>query len=435
VTITDALTDCAERDPQEFLAPRQRPHRELTGPVDVVAVWDLAHVLPDAAVAVVRDAGGQVLAAPMIVVDGRARRAAPGDGVSAAMVTYLAARHPMPEGFTATLHHTESTVGERGFGVDQTNESVVVGERGVVKWMTQLRAEPPAPVRIEALVAAHYPYLPQPWAFVWWSDSGGRLLVAAVAELLPDATDGWTWCVDDVRRFANKDLSLAAALEPVTTAGLMTAELHRAFAHVGAEQVSSLGVVQWRQLALDLLAQTVELVDGPKGVRLRQRVPAMRTLMQQLDRVDSTWVIPIHGDLHVGQILRYPKGGAWGYAVTDFDGNPVIDGADKQPPARDVAGFVQSLDHVGRVVIRRTPGVDEERVRRWMTAAQSTFLDTYVQVLADDSYLWDDRLLVPFQVEQECREFRYAVTQLPHWGYVPDAALADLVPLDSTAKD
>lgn len=435
MTVTDALADCAEQDPQEFVAPRQRAHRELAPPVEVIGVWDLTPTLSDAAVVVVRDSAGQLLAAPMVVVDGRARRATPGDGVSAALVTYLATGHRVPDGFAVTMHHTESTVGERGFGVDQTNESVVVGERGVVKWMTRLRADPPAPARIEALVAADYPYLPQPWAFVWWSDSGDQLLVAAVAELLPEATDGWTWCVDAVRRFANKDLSLTAALAPVTTAGLMTAELHRAFAHVGAEQVSPDEVAQWQQQALDLLTQTVELVDGPEGARLRERVPAMRALLEQLREIDSTWVTPIHGDLHVGQILRYPKDGAWGYAVTDFDGNPVIDGADKQPPARDVAGFVQSLDHVGRVVIRRTPGVDEERVRRWMSAAQSTFLDAYVQALGDDAYLWDERLLVPFQVEQECREFRYAVTHLPHWGYVPDAALADLVPLDPTAKD
>ena len=67
-----------------------------------------------------------------------------------------------------------------------------------------------------------------------------------------------------------------------------------------------------------------------------------------------TPLIDIHGDLHVGQVLRHSAPPA--YAITDFDGNPVVrvdEHDDRQPAAVDVTGMAASLDHVGRVVLRR----------------------------------------------------------------------------------
>lgn len=43
------------------------------------------------------------------------------------------------------------------------------------------------------------------------------------------------------------------------------------------------------------------------------------------------------------------------------------------------------------------------------------------------AYLLDERLLGAFLVQQECREFVYSVRHLPHWRYVPDAALPALL--------
>ena len=60
----------------------------------------------------------------------------------------------------------------------------------------------------------------------------------------------------------------------------------------------------------------------------------------------------IHGDLHAGQFLR--AGDA--ILVTDFDGNPLQDLDDRsraQSPLRDVASMVQSIEHVGAVVVKR----------------------------------------------------------------------------------
>ena len=65
-----------------------------------------------------------------------------------------------------------------------------------------------------------------------------------------------------------------------------------------------------------------------------------------------------------------------------------------------------------------------------IAAAQDSFLDSYRTTLGSlgSLELLDERLLVPLRLQQECREFLYAVRHLPHWRYVPDAALLDLLP-------
>ena len=99
--------------------------------------------------------------------------------------------------------------------------------------------------------------------------------------------------------------------------------------------------------------------------------------------------------------------------------------------------MLQSLDHVGRVVVRRVEGADAARVEQWIADAQERFLSAYRRRLAeaDASRLLDDRLLLPFRVEQECREFLYAVRHLPRWRYVPDQALQALFPGDERPLD
>jgi maltokinase len=143
----------------------------------------------------------------------------------------------------------------------------------------------------------------------------------------------------------------------------------------------------------------------------------------------GTLLTRVHGDLHVGQVLRWDGG----YAVSDFDGNPVLPAAERdlpQPPARDVAGMLRAIDHVGRIVDRRTEHTEADRVRTWAASARQDFLAVYRTTTQGCGHggLLDDGLLPAFEVEQECRELVYAARHLPQWTYVPDAALVDLLP-------
>ncbi|MER5650317.1 hypothetical protein [Streptosporangium sp. NPDC002524] len=112
---------------------------------------------------------------------------------------------------------------ERGIEADQTNHSVIVDERIVVKWLTPPAPLPqPAPDVFAHLASVGFTATATPYASVSRrSDDGSELLLALVTAYLPGAADGWEWCVDEA---VSGGTSFAADL------GVLAADLHAAMA-------------------------------------------------------------------------------------------------------------------------------------------------------------------------------------------------------------
>lgn len=313
---------------------------------------------------------------------------------------------------------------EQPIDVDQSNESVVVGDQIVMKWQ-RIAASSGAPSRIRAILRAQRaggvaPLIPQPIGLIEWQHDGQALLIASAARYLPDAQDGWAWAVEMVRD------RLQDAVEPFVHLGEMTAQMHGAFAVLGVAQADRSEIDAWLHTAQAFVARAESVIDGPEGERLAGFAPRIRSELQTLSAIEHTPIMAIHGDYHVGQVLRSRNE----LLITDFDGNPILPPAERgqhQPAARDVAGMLASIDHVARVVIYRNPDVEPGPVRAWIPIAQAAFLDAYRDALAAAGFadLFDARLLTPFQLEQECREYVYSAEHLPHWRYVPDAVLSE----------
>jgi maltokinase len=371
----------------------------------------------------VEDARGARYGVPAVAGPDGWRRAAPGDAASEGVVRILAAGAPDP--LEVTRFHAEPAAGERAVGVDQTNELVVVGDVAVVKWMLHpVAGDQPGPSRLMTLERAGFDGTPRTWGLVHLIVGDERFLIAMVSEFLPDAEDGWDWAVRDVRELALGMRGEDECLEPVRQVARLVGRLHAALAESGVEIATEEDASRWlAEATADLAAADLEPTVADE-VRLR---------LGPLGRCVGTETIDVHGDLHIGQVLA--SGQPRRYDVIDFDGNPTQDDRERmrrQPAARDVAGMLASWDHVGRVVLHRTDGLEGDavaRVQRWIARAQDVFLDEYRRTLADAgrSALLDESLLVPMQVQQECREYAYAARYLPHWRYVPDAALPDLL--------
>ena len=400
---------------------------------------------------VVSDSSGSRWTVPLIVEEGvekgvdvgvAVRRARPGDGVAEALVHVISEGGSTPEPFALTRWYSRTARGERAVGVDQTNESVVVGEAAVVKWSTHLpprgvAVAHPASSRIATLAREAFRSTPRPWAWLVVHVPGEPpLLVGTVAEFLPGATDGWTWAVDGVLALAAGEVTLDASLTPAVELGRLTSDLHVALASAGVDIATDDDVRRLHARAHADLQRALAVVDGPEGERLHAVEAVVSGALDGLARLVGTPLIDVHGDLHVGQVLRH--GDPPEYGVIDFDGNPVLPFAERSgraPAALDVASMAASLDHVGRVVLRRLERDGDAsrdaagRVRTWIRLSQKAFLDAYHLTLdaRGRGELFDERALLPFRFQQECREFLYANDHLPHWRYVPDGALPDLV--------
>src|SRR6185369_16180672 len=145
-------------------------------------------------VALAADPGGSFAVVPVAREEdgGSWRRALPGDGLSA---------------FVAGVPEAS----ERPIGVDQTHESVVVGERAVLKWFRRVG---PGPSRASFLIAhlaeVGFDRMPAPLgSLAWRSPSGVSLALAQGDTYLPGARDGWELCLE---RAEARDASIGREL-------------------------------------------------------------------------------------------------------------------------------------------------------------------------------------------------------------------------------
>lgn len=370
------------------------------------------------------DDGGALAAIPQVLdVDGRWRRAQPGDGAASALLEVLAMGSTVRDAFTVRSWSTRTTAGERSVGVDQTNASVIVGDATVVKWATHLQDGPhPAPRRIQVLRAAGFDGMPTPWGVVTWrTPPGDDTVVAYVDDYLPDAVDGWTWAVDlvtaAVREGEPGGFSAAAA-----DVGTVVAELHVALSTT-VTVASAADAARWRADATDTLDTVVRL--GHPGVVARR--DELEALLSTLGGLAGTPFVEGHGDLHVGQVLC-SRGR---FVVTDFDGNPVLTAPERMlpiPAALDVAGMTQSLAHTA-IVAAKYATLDPAALAAVSAAGRTAFLTAYTSRLdaLGHADLFDPAPLGAFRAQQVLREIVYAARHLPRWMYVPDAALPALL--------
>ena len=302
---------------------------------------------------------------------------------------------------------------ERPITVDQTNFSVVVDDAVVVKWL-----RPPVPVPhpgvqlIRHLTAAGFDEMP---SFVGVDERDG-VVHAIVTAYLPSAMDGWDWYVDDVEHWLADELAWDEVVESGRRMGAMTARLHAALADLQSSTVD-VGPVADRAIA-DLQLATDRL-DGLEWLDAQ----LVADVLQPLRVTGPVPAHRIHGDLHVGQFLRSGPT----MLITDFDGDPLQDPGGRalaQSPLRDVASMVQSIEHVGAVVVKRRRPDRQADVDRFVGAATTAALDAYSAAQAVDH-----DMLLAFRVAQELHEYAYSIHHLPHWRYVADAALPGLLGL------
>jgi maltokinase len=318
---------------------------------------------------------------------------------------------------------------ERAIAVDMTNWSVLVDDAHVVKVVAEWNGADRAARLLSTLAARGSDTIPKFLGRVEWALPGlGTSAVALVSEAVAGADDGWTWAVDDVLAM------LDGGPEPLWPAqlGALAARLHRDLAGGDAAAAPHGSGEGLRDRANGALDAARAAVTGAAGIRLANREHALRSAIASLPDAPGAPLFEIHGDLHVGQVLRSADGRLW---VIDFDGDPQLPAAVRDRPdfaARDLAHLLVSLDLVVSIARRRRPGC-EERALPWARSARAALLAAY---RADSAHPLDERLLPGFEAEQLVRELLYARRYLPRWEYAADAAISSRYsPATDTSED
>lgn len=377
-----------------------------------------------------------------------------GGQVSAALVC-----RPSP-GFVAAWGEEAEAVGlaeERPLGRDQSNTSVVLGDRLLLKGYRRIQTGLNPDLELTAYLSeeAAFPGVPRlaGWAEVVTRESGAST-VAMLQAFVPDSDDAYERVVEFLVDLVSTPgpVDLEWATEVAVDLGTFTAGLHAALAGRAPGAPGARGTAgpapesdpdfspreatrdeirAWRMDAhrqLNLAIPAVAAVDREAGEELRREAAAIAARVSRFEAVATTpLVMRIHGDLHLGQILL----GEDGYRVIDFEGEPLRTIEERRrpdSPLRDVASLLRSLDHAARSAGRRAaargdgvasrPGLD---IDAWIDRARERFLAAYTAEVRRSGapITLDLDLLDAFEVAKESYEFVYAATVLPSWLWAP----------------
>jgi trehalose synthase-fused probable maltokinase len=140
-------------------------------------------------------------------------------------------------------------------------------------------------------------------------------------------------------------------------------------------------------------------------------------------------LIRIHGDLHLGQLLRVDTG----WVVLDFEGEPDRTPAQRRElgtPLRDVAAMLRSFDYAAAAAIAERASPDSEEASAlfgygdaWADANRDAFWGAYLETVGPSPILPapGPALVIrrAFEVQKAVYEIGYELGHRPAWVEIP----------------
>ena len=318
--------------------------------------------------------------------------------------------------------------------VEQSNTSLVFGDTALLKVFRRLEPGSNPGVEIEsALTEAGSELVPEVLGTARGSwpragggtDSGDLGMMTAFQK---NATDGWSYATTSVR-----DLYAEADLHADEVGGDFAGESQRlgaATAQVHAELAKALGTDIWEPSLM------VEHAAAMKR-RLGKAVAAVPELGEFADGLTrafealAAYDVPvtvqrIHGDFHLGQVLRTIDG----WKLIDFEGEPaksLIERRALDTPIKDIAGMLRSFDYAARSLLADHQG-DQQiayRAAEWANRNRNAFCDGYAEVAGSDPRE-QSVLLNAFLADKVIYETIYEARNRPSWLLIPLSAAAQL---------
>ncbi len=369
----------------------------------------------------------------------------------------------------------------RRLGVEQSNTSLLVDERIIIKVYRQVHAGVHPEIEIGRFLTdvAHYGNAPRLLGSLELVDADGETsAVALLQEFVRNQGDGWTFTLEHLDRVLNElDLVMVAEAEfdqdthneaywlMADALAQRIGDLHRAFAMqieepgFAPEPVSDQDVGEWSAHVMELASRAHTILQRAitsSSLNDETRTTAAR-LFNGWDRLERLCAIPeaalrptlktrIHGDLHLGQVV---VAGADFY-VLDFEGEPLRSLAArraKHSPLRDVAGMLRSFDYAGNAVLlhrgSRTLGGDgtpdaRAAIAAWRERTTARFVAAYrhacegcPSVPQDDTDF--SAALDAFVLEKALYEICYEAANRPDWLAIPLAGVSRLLGLEPPA--
>ncbi len=382
--------------------------------------------------------------------------------------------------FQETLGSTQIPLAVRRSSAEQSNTSIVYGDRFILKLFRRLvpGLNPDAEIGQYITEKTSFDRIPPFAGTIELELAAGAepSSLAMLQGLVANEGDGWKWTIEELDRYfeisaplrfpENASVELGNPLElskhPISqvardnlgiyidaagTLGRRTAELHLTLASATDDpafapepataeyfEAVSLDFHQHASRVLDLLKERVsylpdEVIEAAAAVLSRRR-----RILDYFNALQSndfhSLRIRIHGDYHLGQVLRVKTD----FVILDFEGEPARSLAyrrAKQCALKDVAGMLRSFSYAAYASLTNYAARHPEDVARlepwahlWEQSAAAAFLRAYRETAAGAKFLPVEsshfKMLVDvFLLDKALYEVSYELNARPAWVRIP----------------
>ena len=362
----------------------------------------------------------------------------------------------------------------RRIGVEQSNSSVIVGDKGVLKLYRRLIAGPHPELEMSRFLSLTAGYANTPpflGAIEHVAADGTTTALGVLHGFLFNQGDGWAYTLDYLDRML-EDSALQQAEAPgadelypvylvqAATLGRRTAELHQALAidtddpAFRPEPIRPEDMKAWRNSIRAQVEITLRIVESRAAALPEEAREQAHALLARRDevlaRIEALAGRPVqaaktrlHGDFHLGQVLVVKDD----FYILDFEGEParpLEERRAKMTPLKDVAGMLRSFDYAAWASLRHLAERQRDLAERalpdalaWRDMASAAFLDAYREAIAGAASWPEDpdeaaRLIELFLLEKAFYEIRYEAANRPSWLGIPVRGV--LAMLDAAAE-
>ncbi|HVB06505.1 MAG TPA: maltose alpha-D-glucosyltransferase [Acidimicrobiales bacterium] len=387
--------------------------------------------------------------------------------------------------FTRLTRGIEADAPSQLIGGDQSNSSIVLANRLVVKLLRRVEPGINPDVELGRFLheRARFAHSPVVAGHLERRSDGASeaSCIAVVQEYVQNEGDGFSYVLDALLHGLEEavahrdpeelivhvpsrllDVAMQAPdsghpligphLQWAELLGRRTGEMHRALASgpydpaIVPQQLTAIDRQAMLHGARSLMRSSFRAVRAlpERHPVITEVLAAEGEIRARLDLVregsSTAWKIRCHGDYHLGQVLWTGRD----FTIIDFEGEPARSISTRRlrrPALTDVAGMLRSVHYVASVAATRLsrdliPGRDPSILERllllWYRSIAGAFLTAYLEVSWDAPFLPEGReelenLLDFLLLEKALYELGYEANSRPEWVTIPAQGILELL--------